>query len=451
MSDHPGVGLRAPRTLWADAAALGVFVALVVAANRLGEYLLDHGHRTRILASPLIGSFDPSLSWRWLPAGLFAVAAIGWFPAWAASAPWHRLLAATALGLAAWSVALAFSRSGWHEIGRPMALPGHYLEGVVAVGSPGDFLRHFVDRIDQYGTHVRAHPPGFVLVLWVFDRIGLGGAQWAGALVIVGGALAVPAVMIAIRDLADERWARLAAPWLMVAPAALYIASTADAFFAGVTAWSCALIVLASCAASGTAASRTAARRRGLAFGGGLLFGVGLMLSYGMVLFALPLAAILLGRRAWTVAVNAAAGAIAVVAAFASAGFWWWDGLHATRREYRESVAMERPYWAFLVVNLAAFALIVGPAAAVALRTFRVRNPRHLSSVVALGLTMVLAAAISGLSKGEVERIWLPFAFWVVPGAAVLVAHRSAVATRWWLGAQCATAIAVQGLVRTNW
>jgi hypothetical protein len=54
---------------------------------------------------------------------------------------------------------------------------------------------------------------------------------------------------------------------------------------------------------------------------------------------------------------------------------------------------------------------------------------------------------ISGMSKGEVERIWLPFTVWLLPAGAALSAGR---ASRW-LGLQAAIAIVVAATVRTSW
>ncbi|PSL54146.1 hypothetical protein B0I31_107201 [Saccharothrix carnea] len=55
----------------------------------------------------------------------------------------------------------------------------------------------------------------------------------------------------------------------------------------------------------------------------------------------------------------------------------------------------------------------------------------------------ILAADLSGLSKAEVERIWLPFTVWLV----VLVPDRR----RTWPAAQAVTALAVNHLLLTNW
>ena len=61
-------------------------------------------------------------------------------------------------------------------------------------------------------------------------------------------------------------------------------------------------------------------------------------------------------------------------------------------------------------------------------------------------LLAVAFADLSGLSKGEVERIWLPFAVWIVVAAS---AHRPPART--WLALQVGLAVAVQVLTRTGW
>ncbi|MGW5672640.1 hypothetical protein ACWEVO_32705, partial [Micromonospora sp. NPDC003776] len=74
--------------------------------------------------------------------------------------------------------------------------------------------------------------------------------------------------------------------------------------------------------------------------------------------------------------------------------------------------------------------------------------------VVALGPTVllpagaalvVLTADLSGMSKAEVERIWLPFVVWLLVAAA----HLPAPARRWWLAGQALTALAVNHLLFT--
>lgn len=429
----------------AERGLVAVMVAglLVVVANRWGTHLLDEGVRLRILAPPLVGRVqlgpDRGVDGFVIFPFVVAAAVVASGPRLAATLPWRRLLLAATAAAGLWAVALALT-SGWYWLQRPMELPGHYLHDVGAVGDPFAFLREFTDRIDEYATHVRAHPPGFLLVLWGLDRIGLGGSGWAAALVIAGGAAAVPAVLVTVRDVAGEVLARRAAPFLVLSPVALYVATTADAFFAGLGAWSVACIVLAT-GRRGRASVRLAAA-------GGALFAATLMLSYGLVLLAAIPAVVAWSRRRLEPVVVAALTAAACLLAVATTGFWWVEGLFATRVEYLESVASIRPYGFFLFANVAALAIVVGPAT-IAGGVHRAARP--LAPILGGALLAIALANLSGMSKGEVERIWLPFAVWLLPAGAALVGLRDQRTARRWLIAQGSIAVAVQLFVRTHW
>ena len=67
--------------------------------------------------------------------------------------------------------------------------------------------------------------------------------------------------------------------------------------------------------------------------------------------------------------------------------------------------------------------------------------------LVSAAAVAVLAATLSGLSKAEVERIWLPFAVWLPAGASLLPARTH----RGWLAAGTGTALAVNHLLLTVW
>ena len=90
------------------------------------------------------------------------------------------------------------------------------------------------------------HPPGALLTFVWLDRIGLAGGAWAGALCVLVGTSAAMAVIVAVRAVTDESTARLAAPFVAVAPTVIWIAVSADGYFAGVAAWAIALLALAA-------------------------------------------------------------------------------------------------------------------------------------------------------------------------------------------------------------
>lgn len=417
---------------------LVAWVGVVVLAHFLLERLQAEGANIRINAAPLVGTFDLRLTGRILPAVALAAVVTVAGPTLVHYLRWHALLFVSTLGAALWAVALALV-DGVQGLTAPLEARTEYLADVTRVGSPLAFLSTFVERLGDYSVHVQGHPPGMVLLLSALDRIALGGSGWAAALCIAGGAAAVPAVLVAVREVTGVASARRAAPFLVLAPAAIWVATSADAFFMGVSAWAVAIVVLAT--------GRRGLRADVYALAGGVLFGATAFLSYGLVLLAIVPAVVAWQRRRLRLIALAAIGAAPVFLAFLAAGFWWVAGLVATRERYLAGVGSRRPYLDFLVANTACLAIVLGPAIVVAL--VRLRD-RWMWLLVGGTLVVVAIAMISGMSKGEVERIWLPFAIWLLPAGAALVASRKGIASAW-LGVQAATAIAIATVVKTSW
>ncbi len=446
-ADRPGtdeaetrepVGSRDPRrlgTAW-TAAVVATGLLAIRLTNLGGRWLQDLGHRMQVNAPPLTGNVEPRLPAAAVLAAAVGAAGVAGADVVARRLPWRRLLWAAFLAALLWAVALA-AWDGVAGFTRSAASPVDYRAALPLIGPPVRFLSTFVAAIGRYPSHVRAHPPGLALVVYGMDAIGLRGAGWFAALEHVVGALSVPAVLIAVRDVAGEARARAAAPFVVFLPAVVFW-SSGDAVFLGVGTWAVALLVVA-----------TGARGRRadlLALGGGLLAGAGLFLSYGLVLLGVVPLAVALERRAWRPLVITLPPIVAWYALFAVAGFWWFDGLAATRVQYAMSLARVRPYPFFVAANLAALLVALGPAVWVALARLR---DRRLWLLVGAAIVAVAIADVSGLSKAEVERIWLPFMPWIAVAAGG--AFDDASARRSWLGVNVMWAIAVQSLVRSPW
>ncbi|MGH3343600.1 MAG: hypothetical protein ACRDPK_12135, partial [Carbonactinosporaceae bacterium] len=357
---------------------------------------------------------------------------------WAASAVWATALAGS-FGLRAFT---AVPERG-----------SEYRAVLPAVGDdPIGFLDSFAGTLraspEAFPIHVRAHPPLPVLLFWAVRQVGLSGPYWAAAVIIAVGTAAVPAIMITARSLAGEDTARRAFPHLTLAPALVFVAVSSDALFLGISAWGVALLALAVC-------QQSAARAAGLGVASGLAWGALPYLSYGLLPLGALAVAVLLARPAGSrvaaaarlpilgaAALAAMLAAAMVAVAFTAAGFWWFDGLAATHQAWAAGEGSDRPYVYFLVASLATLALLVGPGGAAGLA--RLREPR-LWSLVGAALLGILALDLSGFTRGEVERIWLPFAFWVVLAAAALRP------VRLWLGAQVATGLVVEAVVWSAW
>jgi methylthioxylose transferase len=441
--------------LWAG----GTAVALVVAGLTVARW-----PAARLQAAPLFGAWGVELAAGVLslvPVGIVAGLALGHGPRLAERLPWRRLLPAAAAATVAWCVVLAVT-AGWGRLTEPLEGNLDYLAVVDRIGSPGEFLRTFGDRVDGYPLHVKGHPPGMPLVLWALDAAGLGGSGWATALVLAGAGVATAAVLVTLRSVAGEDAARRAAPFVAFAPAALWLGTSADALFAGVGAVGCALVVAG------------ARRRHHLA--GGVVLGCTAFLSYGLVLLGLVPLAVATRRRDLRPIVAAAAGGVAVLVAFRLAGFWWFDGLAITRSYYWDGVARNRHGVLFAtVVNPGALALATGPAVAAGLAMLAARRrtgPRtEISSeavrfeplrrrsrpfdgmglraglLAAAALVAVTVADLSQLSRGEVERIWLPFTAFLLTATALLPRRH----VRGFLAAQLALAVVVEVAQRQGW
>jgi methylthioxylose transferase len=418
------------------ALAIALWAALIAGGWAWGSALNDSGAVIGLGAPPLHGDWILDLDWAvLLPVGV-ALAVVAAAPL-ARTISWRALIAGSALGSVVWAVALALTAGSDGLVG-PLVNSNEYLASVPLAGSPGEFLDTFTERIGDYTTHVRSHPPGLVLALLGLEEIGLGG-PWPlaiGTLAIAGSA--VPAGLVAMRAVAGEAAARRAAPYLILVPGAVWIATSADALLMGVGAWAVALGVFAI----------TSSGRRSdvLGVASGLAFAAAALLSYGAILLgAIPLAVAVVRRRARPFAL-AGLGFAAVMLALLAAGFWWVDGFFAIREQYLGSVQQTRPYDFFLLNNLGAFALAAGPALALGLALLRDRATWLLVGGAAAA---VVAADLSGMSKGEVERIWLPFLPWILLATSALPDRR--VPLRGLLASQAALGIAIEVGVRTPW
>ena len=430
---------RGMRPAWGRRAALavGIWGALIAAGFAWGQILNDQGADILLGAPPLSGRFNPGLQPQALVTLAVAAAIVAAAPWLRANLGWRGLLFASFAGAWIWAGALDLLDGGyWLTV--PVLKPDEYLRDVPLVGSPGDLFRGLLDHPNAYVNHVQTHPPGMLLTLWGMDRIGAGGAWPAALLMVTGGAAAVPAGLVAGREVMGEERARLAAPFLVLAPAAIWVATSADAFFAGVSCWGVALVILAT--------GRDGRRSDWLALAGGLLLGWALMLSYGLALMWVIPAIVAVARARLRPLCVAIAGPVLVLLAFALAGFWWLDGFTASRNAHNAGIAATRPYGFFFVDDLAAFAVALGPAVCAGFAGLRARADWLL---VGAALAAVFLADLTGLSKGEVERIWLPFAPFVMLAAAGLPGERSA--TRGWLAGAALFAAFVEMLVRTAW
>lgn len=398
---------------------------------------------------PLHATWAPRVGVGTVPAVLLAVLLARSAVDLAERLPWRGLLAAAYVAGLAWMVALALV-DGPGGLGRVLEHPYEYLRTARTTPDFPATLREYVDRIpyaaepDNWPVHIAGHPPGALGFFVVLVRLGLGGWLGAGLVVTLLAASTAVAVLVTLRRLGAEREARLAAPFLVVGPAAIWQCVSADAVFAAVGAWG-----MAALAAAATSTGRRA--WLGWSLVAGLLLGYTVMLSYGLPLLGLLALSVLLAARSWRPLLPAVAAAVAVVGAFAAFGFRWWEALPVLQERYWDGVASRRPpaYWMW--GNLAALLFAAGPLAAAGVgrlvASARERGHRVVTLLAGAAVAMVLAADVSQMSRAEVERIWLPFVPWLLVSTALLPETWR----RRGLVLQIVAALLVQHLLRPDW
>ena len=443
-------------TLAVAAGAVLVAAAFVLPHLKLGvRPRLDIGPErfaTHAGSAPIFGAWELHASWGTGPAILVALAAVRWGPIVAQRLSWRVLTLGTWAVACGWAFALAMI-DGWQRgfAGR-LTTRDEYLSQVPTITDIPAAVRTFSSRILDYQpnswvTHVSGHPPGALLTFVWLDRIGLHGGAWAGLLCLLVGSSAAAAVVIGVRALADEQTARRAAPFVAVAPTAIWVAVSADGYFAGVAAWGITLLAVA--------VHRAVRSPALVATGAGLLLGWGVFLNYGLVLLGLPALAVLMSASDWRVMLRvlgpAALAAVGVAVTFAVAGFYWFDGYTLVQQRYWQGIAKYRPfrYWGWANLACVVCAIGLGSVAGIS-RVFdraaiRRRSGFHL--VLLAMLAVIVCADLSMLSKAEVERIWLPFTVWLTAAPALLPVRSHRV----WLALNAAGALLVNTVMVTNW
>lgn len=416
--------------------AVLVPVAVLIAVARVVGLAIDSP--LALGGPPLVGHWELGIGPGALVAATVAIALVAVGPLAARRLPWTALVVGGWASAALFATALA-AVDGLDAVTEPLTTGFEYraILGDIDRAGVGGFIGGFTEALPTYPTHVRGHPVGAPLVFWFHEWVGLTGPGWSAALVIAAGTSTVVSAAVVVRAFAGETAARRAVPFLVVVPAVVFVATSADALFAGVVAASIALFA--------SAAARPGPASDGFAVAAGATGALALHLTYGATLMLVPAAVVVLGRRRIRPLLVGAVGATVVTVGFVAAGFWWFDGLAATRAEYVLGAGGFRPYWYFaFLANPAALIIALGPAVPVALARLR---DRRLWLVVGGALAGIVAADLSGLSKGEVERIWLPFLPWLVAATAVFPA-RSA---RWWLAAQATAAVGLQFVLESPW
>ena len=451
----------APRRVLSGAITVAVWLGalwIVWVGVRNGRELQRTAPEVFLGAAPLVGR-DSRDGWDWrFNISLVAAGAIGVAVATGSARGWwlrlrlRWVLVGTAAASMLFATMLALT-DGFDGLLYPVEHRTEYLVNLASTPSGLDYLRTFVHQVDvnDYSVHVRGHPPGYLGLLKVLEWIGIGGVWTTAILSIVATGVTAGAVLVVVRILAGREWVDRVAPFLVVAPYLIWMATSADAVFTALGAVGTAVLV------AGATRRRWIAAWNGAAAGvilGCLLFGTYLGAAFLIIPAIIVIGQACIRRHVPLAAVaGAVVGAAAVTLAFWAGGFWWFDGLEQTKVEYREGSAKFRVWSYFNVGNIAAALIAVGPAVVAGIGGLR---DRRIWIVVGAALAAIAASHLSKYTKAEVERIWLLFFPWVTVAAGSVFVHRRLPSRRHvsgalWVGVQASFAIVLQAALVSKW
>lgn len=402
---------RAAARLLPPVAGLMV-VATVVAGTVIRQTVGGLG----TASPPFVMSYEPDAELPWALLAVVLAAGVGWVAPRLARpgnplAPAAWLGGLTLLTLLP-GLVLGASRNGtlgWREIfllteDGSFEAKNEYLSGLPALSyGPGYFLDRFAELVPSLPVNVAGHPPALMLVIHALQIKSAGGL--AG--LCIAAAVLTPALTYALAralEMAVPR-ARVAGVLAALSPMLLLLGVTsADAIFMALGVVAASLLVsqrpvlrAVGCTALAVAALFSWA-----------LLAIGAWAAVAVLVREGPRRALVLAAGCGA-AVLALDGGLALLTGYDPIG-----ALRATEAYYRNSVASRRPYAFWLFGSPVAFAVALGlPIAAGVVVAAQRRVPAAVALAAVVGI-----ASVAGFTKGETERIWLPF----VPLACVAAA-----------------------------
>jgi hypothetical protein len=356
-------------------------------------------------------------------------------------------LAGSVVGAFVLDLAVAALAGGPRAWQAPLAAAGEYPAAVPSVGPIPTFLHDFAARVPGLPDFAAQHPPGATLFYALVARVwpGLGGAAVAtvaaaclGLLVVAAlardefsarrsrapgahqyGLAAAEVIKARHRHMSGapavgERWAAVC--WALAPAVVLYGATSADAMWAPVLA------------GAALAAHRGLARRSlPWTLAGGALLWLSSMMTFAAVL-VLPFLAVRAvglalsqGSRGWRwvtrwAAVTTATVLLLMALLWLATGYDVLATLEAINRFWSTAPGTRTRSWlSWSLGDLVAFAAILGVplTAALVVGVWTALRRRAWWSFEVATLASLLAGALWGHTKGEVERMWqflLPFA-----------------------------------------
>ncbi len=338
----------------------------------------------------------------------------------------HTFLAALAAFSSIFTLAVAGMRQGVASIIDPFTRTyWEYTGNLHLITNLKDFLHNYVSLLPQLAAHTSTHPPGYTVILYIFQELFTGNLlALTIALAVTVSAIVWPLFYL-WRSLLDEVRARqLVETFIFIPSVVLFTATSMDAFFMLVV-W----LAIAACYVGWR-------QSNWLSLVAGLMAAVGLFSNFLFLLLG-PLFIFLAIQSLWRipaternkrlsrVGLSAVVMLLFFVLLHAWSGYSLWQNFVAAKAA--NNIAVQSNFvsvvhfFLYAFITLSDFFIYLGPPLAYLI----VRHGRKLWSqgpgFIKLGAVMTAYLSLVGVFQGETGRLWLFMTpFYALAGTSLL-------------------------------
>lgn len=308
------------------------------------------------------------------------------------------------------SVGVAAIREGFYGVYEPFTRTHwEYAGNLPLVSNIHDFVRDYVSLEPRLAEHARTHPPGYTVILYIFQKyLGAGFAGLSSLIVMLGGLTIFPLYYF-LRNFANEDEVRRGLQFFIFLPSVVMMTATSMETTFLFFSWVAITLIYAGWL-----------RSIWLSFLGGILAAISLFLNY-LFLLLTPLFLLLFfivykkGENFGKLLLKTFL-AIFGFLLFYTVFYFWAD--YSIIQNFLVSMGVQGEvvrsnfesvfiYLTYFIMNLVSFGIYLGILSIFLIWSNWNKIMNQENFAASLGFIMVTVFLLVGIFQGETERIWL--------------------------------------------
>lgn len=357
------------------------------------------------------GIFSPkALGFLWLLGVILIFILFLYFREKLENLPTFKFLFALYIVFILFSVGVAAIREGFFGVYEPFTrIHWEYAGNLPLISNIHNFLRDYVSLVPSLAEHARTHPPGYTVILYIFQKYLWAGFAGLSILTVMLGGLTIFPLYYFLKNFATELEIRRGLQFFVFLPSVVMMTATSMETTFLFFSWVAITLIYVGWRRSWL-----------ISFLGGIMVAFSLFLNYLFLLLA-PLFLLLLfiiykkGEKLQKLILRIVFAILGLLFFYIAIYFWtdysiiqnFMVSRGVQGEVVRSNFESSFIYLAYFIMNLVSFGVYFGiPNIYLLFNNFKeVMNQEHLEAW--LGFIMVAIFLLIGVFQGETERIWL--------------------------------------------